>query len=238
MHEHIPSSMNINTQHQSLFQIIIWIVTLLIKEVFHPVSCTVDCYCQVYRQMLKVCRYLHRFRCIGRNTSCAVGDFTYHLGLYFFREMWFIDCSCKSCNLGIAHMLCNFQIGCSTSRLECNLRILRMRNAISRLLGTYISSIMFGFTYPAAAWCMVCMVSGVCFRGAGAYVLSLLVLGWAHSVTHSVGVSLRTPGQAPQRLWYQPNSHCVIACTSVPQCCAYRMVHRWINEGHCGPTQN
>ena len=68
---------------------------------------------------------------------------------------------------------------------RCNLKIVQ----ILRLLGTYISSIMFGFTYPA--WYMVCMVSGVRFRGAGTYVLSLLVLGLAHSVTHSVGVSLK-----------------------------------------------
>ena len=60
-----------------------------------------------------------------------------------------------------------------------------------------------GFMYPA--WCVVCMVSGVCFVGRW-YVLILLVLGWEgvghkHSwfafwVTHSVGVSLRTPSEA------------------------------------------
>ena len=39
----------------------------------------------------------------------------------------FVDCTCKLCNLEIAHVCY------AISRLEHNLRILRMRNAISRL---------------------------------------------------------------------------------------------------------
>ena len=41
-------------------------------------------------------------------------------------KLKFIDCAYKSCDLGIAHMCY------AISRLEWNLRILRIRNAISR----------------------------------------------------------------------------------------------------------
>ena len=37
-----------------------------------------------------------------------------------------------------AHVLHNLKVGCVISRLEHNLRVLRMHNAISRLRGTYI----------------------------------------------------------------------------------------------------
>ena len=44
-----------------------------------------------------------------------------------------IDCTCKSCDSETVKVLRNFRIGCAISRLERNLRILRMCNAISRL---------------------------------------------------------------------------------------------------------
>ena len=43
----------------------------------------------------------------------------------------FVDCTCKLCDLEIAHVC--YEIGCTITRLERNLRIPRMRNAISRL---------------------------------------------------------------------------------------------------------
>ena len=44
----------------------------------------------------------------------------------------FVDCACKLRNLKIAHVWYALS-RLRNSRLECNLRILRMRNAISRL---------------------------------------------------------------------------------------------------------
>ena len=69
--------------------------------------------------------------------------------------------------------------------------------------GWMVRSIMFGFTCPA--YCMFCMVSGVCFRDG-------TLINW-HTGEHTQWVCHSEPEGMPFRgLCYPPHSPCLLGC--------------------------
>ena len=99
-------------QHKALlFQIAIWSQAPVIKSVFHPASYKSTAGAG-YQGCLPSCKLQIHSRC-----SLSGG----------LAKWKFVDCACKLRDLEIAHVCY------AISRLERNLRILRMRNAISRL---------------------------------------------------------------------------------------------------------